>query len=494
MARAMVFTGALVAVSDLVLWRRHVGWGLGLLLMLLVVGMLACNRRLLAHRAGRLLAAMLAGLALALVEAPTPLAILLALAGVASLAIAAEPTAFRSVGRWIGAHLAWAGQAMAGVASDAGFIGSAAGAGSLAAWMRRLALAWALPLAGGLVFLLLFASANPVLEGWLVAIDLGLVAGLPRPDRVVMWIVIAACVWLLLRTRLVDLDGWRQWLAAPPAGQTGPQEEGIGWLLDALMSPAAVLRALIVFNLLFAAQNAMDIAWLGGGLALPPGFTYAGYAHRSAYPLVVTALLAAAFVLIAFRSGSGAAASPALKLGMYVWIGQNVLLVGIAIWRTLLYVEVYSLTYLRVAAMIWMGLVAAGLVLVVVRFVLARDNSWLLGANLVTLTAVLCALCFVDVGRVIADFNVTRCRELGGQGQRLDIRYLAGVGPSALPALETYVRHLAAKDGETASSLAQARAVREALEHDLRLRLADGWGWTWRLDRTARRLDRMRGS
>jgi hypothetical protein len=38
--------------------------------------------------------------------------------------------------------------------------------------------------------------------------------------------------------------------------------------------------------------------------------TLAEYAHRGAYPLIVTALLAALFVLIAFRQGSETAGQP----------------------------------------------------------------------------------------------------------------------------------------------------------------------------------------
>ena len=48
-------------------------------------------------------------------------------------------------------------------------------------------------------------------------------------------------------------------------------------------------------------QTGLDLAYLWGGLALPDGMSHAEYAHRGAYPLVVTALLAAGFVLIAMR-------------------------------------------------------------------------------------------------------------------------------------------------------------------------------------------------
>ena len=56
-----------------------------------------------------------------------------------------------------------------------------------------------------------------------------------------------------------------------------------------------------MFNALFAVQTVLDLAYLWGGVRLPDGMTYADYAHRGAYPLIATALLAAAFVLAAMR-------------------------------------------------------------------------------------------------------------------------------------------------------------------------------------------------
>ena len=65
----------------------------------------------------------------------------------------------------------------------------------------------------------------------------------------------------------------------------------------------AVTRSLILFNVMFALQSALDLTYLWGGASLPNDMTYAYYAHRGAYPLIATALLAAGFVLIAMRPG-----------------------------------------------------------------------------------------------------------------------------------------------------------------------------------------------
>jgi Domain of unknown function (DUF4173) len=144
-----------------------------------------------------------------------------------------------------------------------------------------------------------------------------------------------------------------------------------------------------------------------GGVTLPDGMTYATYAHRGAYPLIVTALLAAGFVLVTMRPDSDMERSPLFRPLVFLFVGQNVLLVISSILRLDLYVQVYALSYWRVAAFIWMLLVAAGLVLIIARIALGRSNSWLTLMNFGALALALYICCFVNFPALIADYNVT---------------------------------------------------------------------------------------
>jgi hypothetical protein len=164
--------------------------------------------------------------------------------------------------------------------------------------------------------------------------------------------------------------------------------------------------------------------------------TYAAYAHRGAYPLIATALLAAAFVLVAMRPGGPAEKSTVIRPLVYLWVGQNVLLVASSILRLDLYVDIYMLTYWRIAAFIWMGLVALGLILIVARIALDRSNRWLVGANLIALTIVAYSCSLVNFDAFIADYNIAHSREVSGKGMPIDTRYLTQLGPQALPAIE----------------------------------------------------------
>src|SRR5262249_48111002 len=122
------------------------------------------------------------------------------------------------------------------------------------------------------------------------------------------------------------------------------------------------------------------------------------------------------------------------------WIGQNVWLVISSILRLKLYVEAYGLSEMRIAAGVWMGLVAVGLLLIVARIVLDRTNRWLVMANLTALMLTLWGVAFVNIPATIAAFNVEHCEEVtGNSGVPLDEYYMGDLGPQAIPALDEFL-------------------------------------------------------
>ena len=296
-------------------------------------------------------------------------------------------------------------------------------------WIGWL-VAWIVPLCVFAIFLILFSSANPVIEHALMLIDLRKLFELISLWRLSFWIFVACMIWPLIYRR-VKSRPMRVW-EFTPINPTATSE------LDYLLGTQAIMRSLVLFNALFALQTVMDITYLWGGVALPDGMTYATYAHRGAYPLIFTALLAAAFVLIAMRRGGPADQSRLIRPLVLIFIAQNVLLVISSIFRLDLYVATYSLTYLRLTAFIWMGLVAAGLTFILVKVMLRKSTYWLITANTITLALVLYGCCFINAPWLVAHYNVEHSREVSGTGQNLDWYYFRSLGPQALPAIERY--------------------------------------------------------
>jgi len=197
---------------------------------------------------------------------------------------------------------------------------------------------WFMPLSLGLIFAGLMVLANPVIEN-LISDALALKGFDIDVARLIFWAIAGLAIWPLLR-----LHNQARMLLATPM----PTAKKSG----ALLNPRSLIRALILFNALFAMQTALDLTYLIGGAALPDGMTYATYAHRGAYPLLATALLAGAFAIIAQPMlGEG----KVLRWLLLVWVAQTILLVVSSILRLDLYVSAYGLTVFRVAAFIWMG-------------------------------------------------------------------------------------------------------------------------------------------
>lgn len=348
--------------------------------------------------------------------------------------------------------------------------------GSLAAWTLAVAL--------GMVFIALFGIANPVIGYWMSLIDIWAIFNLLDVWRLAFWLVAVGIVWSLIRPRLPRLSSrWRFFTPRPVVEMTASMESP-GGLHQSVFGKAAILRALVVFNVIFALQTVLDGAYLWGGVALPAGLTYAAYAHRGAYALIVTALLAAIFVLLALRPGSTTSADRRVRALVYLWSAQNFVLVISSILRLDLYVDAYSLTYWRVAAFVWMGLVATGIVLIMSRIALDKSNEWLFGANMVTLSAVLYVSCFVNFAAIIAHYNVSHSRAMDG-GSELDWYYLRSLGPQAIPAIDAVLNRM----GDT-GAVARTSLVSRHYEADRFHERMQNWrAWSFRNLRLVAYLD-----
>ncbi len=232
------------------------------------------------------------------------------------------------------------------------FVRDAAGMVSLPGIASGLTV-WFIPLVLGGFFIVLFATANPIIESWIRELNPGNTASQVSFERILFWIAAISLVWPFVHV------WWRarREVAASSAEPVGEDQPAASEFFE-LLGAAAILRSLLLFNLVFAVQTALDLIYLWGNAELPAGITYASYAHRGAYALILTALLAAGFVLAAMRQGGPEREVKAIRPLVYLFVAQNLLLVASSILRLDLYVQIYLLTYWRVAAFIWMLLVA----------------------------------------------------------------------------------------------------------------------------------------
>jgi Domain of unknown function (DUF4173) len=310
---------------------------------------------------------------------------------------------------------------------------------------------WVFPVGGALILIGLLVQANPIF-GEAVSRLTRLDVGSDGIARVLFWVGSALLIWPLLAPRRAWSAPWQHqsWHLPGPNAQS-------------------VARGLVLFNAILAVQTGMDAVYLWGGASLPEGMTAAEYAHRGAYPLLVTALLAGGFALAARPF---AREDRRLRRLLLLWLGQNVALTISALLRLELYVEAFGLTYLRLHAAIWMAVVAAGLGLTAWQVWRDRPNRWLVIRSAGLGIGVLYACSFVNFAAVIAAENLSR--------EDFDGTYVCDLGPTAAAAIAASGRAFMAYSRE---------------DHDVHLCKADppriaGWrDWGFRNWRVHRYLD-----
>lgn len=471
---------ALVAAADVLLFRQFLGLSLVIFGVLLAAGIFITHR----SQSRALIRAACAAFAIApLVENVSVLSTLVSCAGLAALALMTTGRLNGSVARRVfqvvGFGLMVPFRLLADLVVFRKIMRRMAKPGRTAAH----ALGWLMPIAVSAVFLMLFGMANPVLDRWLAVFDIWAFIQLFEAQRIGFWLLAMAGIWAFLRPRLPPVRR-KPNLIGPvvPGPMAAPTPLG-----RQVFGRTALLRSLLLFNAIFSMQTVLDMVYLWGGVALPDGMTYAEYAHRGAYPLIATALLAAAFVLAALRPGRESERDPVIRRLVYLWVAQNVMLVMSSIFRLDLYVGVYALTYWRIAAFLWMALVAVGLVLIVARIRFGKSSEWLASANLLTLSALLYACCFINFAALIAGWNIDHSREISGQGIALDSGYVVRLGPQALPAMDRFAHSLPAFCYGGADSCFSG--WRSEHERALRERMSNWRGWTFRNWRLMQYLD-----
>ena len=468
---------AIIAFADLLFFPHDLGINLPLFLFAIGAGALALRPAKLRQARTALYGAIFVVGLLPLVEATSLYGWICGLGGL-TLFVLYLTDQLPSYENWFGTFVRFAVLAPARLIADAFSVVIEAGRQHLGGRLVRLALMWLVPLVCAAVFLMLFAAANPVLQDWLQAIRLSDLKQFINIPRMIIWLLAAAIAWPLLMPQLL------RWTALPEMqGPVQPKPESL------VFGAGAIRNSLIVFNALFAVQTVMDLMYLWGGVRLPDGLTYADYAHRAAYPLIITAILAGAFVLAAMRRNGPGQASPLIRGLVYLWIGQNVWLVVSAILRLKLYLDVYMLTELRIAAGIWMGLVMVGLILILARILFDKSNKWLVTANLTALALTLYGLAWINLPALISRYNVEHSIEMTGQGFPLDTYYMTDLGPEAIPALDLFLAKAKFASADTLKTFSlerdnlAERFVFRALDRPPVLARLDWQAWTYRHQR-----------
>lgn len=449
-----------VLLADWLFLNQPVGFALGLFLAAFTGALCWTSPQLIQARLGKAIAIGLLGLCVALVIDPSALAFMLYLFGLGALISLPKRGAAENALAIALDTLNLLGCSLFQALRDQRLLQRAAKRWPRPADQKHSSIKlFFIPVILGGLFLFFFALANPVIGTAFSAFHFnpGEIFARMMFKHLPFSVVLGLFIWAVLRPRFSPC---RNETSTPPN-------------LDPWINATSLTASLLFFNLIFALQNGLDIAFLLGDTALlPEGMSYAEYAHSGAYPLIVTALMAAAYVLVVFSEHQRKLHTPLAEKLVGLWLLQNVFLVGAAASRLLNYIDAYSLTYLRLSALIWMGLVAIGLLLTFVRIWKKKSNFWLINRNMLALSVTLYVCCFIPMGTIIATYNIQHGTAIAGVDS-VDYYYLkTDIGQDAIPALRHYVDSTESPDKVAVQTLV-------SLESVLQNRLENNWrNWT----------------
>jgi hypothetical protein len=268
------------------------------------------------------------------------------------------------------------------------------------------------PLAISVLFLIIFAAANPVVSGEFsklcsrISDFLSKIYDYLNVGRIFFWcgwfLVFAALIRPVVQSSFIDhlmkLD-----LRLMPAD--GDEKNDVNFM--------TACSTLICVNVIFLGYNCIDAVYLYFKATLPAGITWTAYTHAGCGWLTFGLFLSTVVLGVIFRKGLNFhPRSNLLKMLAYIWIAQNAVLALGALRRIYMYIDFSGLTHLLITGVYGSLLVMAGLGIMAVKIRGNRNALWLLRQYTAAFAAGLMLLALTPHGFVCASYNVPRVQAL----------------------------------------------------------------------------------
>lgn len=197
--------------------------------------------------------------------------------------------------------------------------------------------------------------------------------------------------------------------------------------------PVVAITVTLAVALLYLVFCAIQILYLFvGKMQLPDGITYAEYARTGFFQLLFVSILNLMLVLGVKRYFKQ---SRYLDIILMVISLCTLVMTASSARRMLLYIQVYHLTFLRIAVLV--ALTAIALLMAGVMVSIVRPAFPLLRYGFVVVGAIYLMFSFSHVDYFIADYNLAQVQN-GGTAR--DYRYISSLSTDAAPAIAAYVQ------------------------------------------------------
>ena len=286
---------------------------------------------------------------------------------------------------------------------------------------------FALPALITLIFLSLYANANPAFSSFIKSIDLDFISWGWVRFTMTGSLLLFGCFYGVRLKHLSKMDR--------DAGNYIERKRRNRRLIFHPLALKFELKTgmvlLLFLNILLLVFHVVDIRYVLGA-TLPEGLSYSEYVHQGVYTLVVSIVLAILIILYFLRSNLNFYPGKSrLLLLAYVWIIQNIVLALTTAYKNAIYIEEYSLTYKRIGVFVYLFLALAGLLTTYLKVVNKKNLWYLLRRNSWVAYGLLCAMSIWNWDNIITQINYKKNKEV-------DFEYLIKLSDANLPLLQSW--------------------------------------------------------
>ncbi|WP_100488757.1 DUF4153 domain-containing protein [Sporolactobacillus pectinivorans] len=212
--------------------------------------------------------------------------------------------------------------------------------------------------------------------------------------------------------------------------------------------PVIAMTFLSIINAIYVLFTLIQFSYLFGGFsfALPANFTYAEYARRGFFELIVVTLINFSILLflLYFTKQDGKTINRMIRFLESLLVVCTLVMLVSAFVRMYLYEQMYGYTYLRV-------LTHAFMIFLFVLFIFTfyrvwKENVKLYKFYLLTAITAFVIINYMNIDVLITKFNIQRYDHTG----KIDVDYLTSLSDDAIPEM-TELLH--AKDATTAGKI-----------------------------------------
>jgi hypothetical protein len=191
----------------------------------------------------------------------------------------------------------------------------------------------------------------------------------------------------------------------------------------------SALLLFVILNLLLFILNGTDIQYLFLKGELPDGISYSDYVHSGVGAVILSILMVIAVLLFYFRGSLNFdTKSKYIRNLAYLWIAQNLVLVTLAGFKNQLYIDAYSLTYLRIGVYYFLAFSIIGLLLTLYKIYFKKETWFLFQSNWFGIYIVLVVSCVFNWNTIVTGHNLK-------SGKEVDYAYLHELGYENYPLL-----------------------------------------------------------